>query len=141
MSAAFGWAALDVSAAFAALFLLLPSGAEPPLLALFPAFLFALGAGLYSGTPGGAGPFEVTLLAMTATGLPAAMDVTALISGILAFRVVYFAVPGTLAVIALMRAPLVARYAPKTYAETDSPRLRLPRAESAVVYQLSLIHI
>ena len=56
------FAAVDTCAAALALWVLLP---DPPGFATFlPVFLLALGAGLFAGTPGGVGPFELSLLAL-----------------------------------------------------------------------------
>ncbi len=85
-------AALDTGLAALALWALLPAGAELPLLALYPAFLLALGAGFVSGTPGGVGPFEITLVTLLPG--PAAPD---LLAAILGWRVVYYAAPAALA--------------------------------------------
>ncbi len=63
-----------------------------PFTALLPAFLLALGAGLVSGTPGGLGAFEVTLLAL----LPEA-DPAPILAAILAWRLTYHALPALLA--------------------------------------------
>jgi phosphatidylglycerol lysyltransferase len=59
--------------------------------AVLPAFALALAAGLLSGTPGGVGPFEITLLTL----LPEAPQ-TGLLAAILGFRLVYFALPAIL---------------------------------------------
>lgn len=90
----------DTSAAALALWMLVPSGIDLPFLALFPAYLLALGAALVTGTPGGVGPFEITLL----TALPLVPE-PALLSAILAYRVIYFALPGVLAGLALIAGP------------------------------------
>jgi len=72
---------------------------------------------------------------MTATGMPAQMDVTGLIAGIMAFRLIYFIIPGAMAITALLRPPLAPPVAPKSYDNAKSARLYLPRAESGVVFQ------
>jgi len=83
-------ALVDTAAAAVALWVLLPAGG-PGLATLYPAFLLALGAGFVSGTPGGVGPFEVTLLMM----LPGSAE-TPLLAAVLAWRAVYFALPAIL---------------------------------------------
>ena len=56
---------IDTLFAAAALWVLLPAGVIDLTLAqLFPIYLIALGAAILSGTPGGVGPFELTLLAL-----------------------------------------------------------------------------
>jgi phosphatidylglycerol lysyltransferase len=59
---------------------------------LLPIFLLAYGAGLLSGTPGGVGAFELTLLAL----LPGQAEAP-LLAAALAYRGVYFVVPAMLA--------------------------------------------
>ncbi|MFZ1469842.1 MAG: hypothetical protein WAT09_12820, partial [Paracoccaceae bacterium] len=78
------------------------SGA-PPLDVVVPVFLLALGAGLLSGTPGGIGAFELTLLAL----LPVGHDPGAL-AAVLAWRGVYFVLPALLAGALLLRGPRAA---------------------------------
>ena len=84
-------AAIDTGAAALAFYFLMPATVEVPLLVLVPAFLLALGAGLVSGTPGGVGPFEMTLLAL----LPTTPEAP-LLAAVLAFRLVYYALPAIL---------------------------------------------
>jgi phosphatidylglycerol lysyltransferase len=102
---------VDTGAAALALWLVCPADLALPFAALLPAYLLALGAGLLSGTPGGVGAFEMTLLA----ALPAVPE-PGLIAGILTFRLVYYAVPAVLAAIAAVIAPNVAKpsTAPRT---------------------------
>lgn len=97
-----GLAAVDCLAAGLGFWCLWPGA--PDLAALLPGFLMALGAGLMSGTPGGLGAFELTLMAQ----LPD-MAEAPLLAAVLAWRVVYFLVPATLALMALLRGPLAAR--------------------------------
>ncbi|MCH2163513.1 MAG: phosphatidylglycerol lysyltransferase domain-containing protein [Marinovum sp.] len=85
-----------VGAAFA-FFVLLPSGADVAFLFVVPVFIFAFGAGLYSGTPGGVGAFELTLLGMLPT-----VSEPDLLATVLAFRVIYFGLPTALALAALV---------------------------------------
>lgn len=99
-------AALDTGLAAAALWVLLPPEAGPEtglsFLQLFPAFLLALGAGFVSGTPGGLGPFEITLVTL----LPGTPE-PALLAAVLAWRLAYYAAPALLALV------VVAFFAPR----------------------------
>lgn len=80
----------DTLSAALALYLLFP---QTPDFALFlPAFLLALGAGLCLGTPGGIGPFEMTLLVF----LPGQPPESAA-AAILCYRLIYHAVPALIA--------------------------------------------
>ncbi|QOL80077.1 DUF2156 domain-containing protein [Pseudooceanicola spongiae] len=90
MSAIGFFALIDTLAAAAALQVFLPEGLA--FTTLFPAFLLALGAGLFAGTPGGVGPFELTMLAL----LPQVAEAD-LIAAILAFRLIYYALPAVIA--------------------------------------------
>lgn len=93
-------AAIDTLAAAAALWLLLPAEVALPFLTLLPVFLLAFGAGMICGTPAGIGPFELTLLALLPQ-VPAAP----LLAAVMAFRLVYFAVPSGLAIVVLLLGP------------------------------------
>ncbi|WP_027243771.1 phosphatidylglycerol lysyltransferase domain-containing protein [Leisingera daeponensis] len=86
------WAAADAAAAGTALWLLLPPGTGVGWPQLISAFTVALGLAVISSAPGGAGPFELTLCAL----LPAVPD-HSLIAGLLAFRLIYYAVPALIA--------------------------------------------
>lgn len=90
--------AIDTGFATLALWVLLPGEAQPAFGHLGAAFLLALGAGFISGTPGGIGPFEVCLVAL----LPDVPE-PELIAAILAFRMVYYALPACIAILALAR--------------------------------------
>lgn len=93
-----GLCALDLTATALACFVLLPMTDWSMFATFLPAFLVAFGAGLYSGTPGGVGPFELALLAF----LPAVAEAEVLAS-VIAFRIVYFALPTLLAMGWLLR--------------------------------------
>ena len=80
------------------MFVLLPSGADIAFTVFLPLFLLALGTALLSNTPGGVGPFELMMLALLPQ-LPA----SEVLGSIIAFRIVYYAVPAFGAVLALMR--------------------------------------
>ncbi|MGC3937656.1 phosphatidylglycerol lysyltransferase domain-containing protein [Roseobacter sp. EG26] len=92
------WTLVDVSAAAAALFVLMPDAISFGVAVFFPAYLLALAAALLSGTPGGVGPFELTLLSI----LPQAAS-TDVLCAIVMFRVIYYAVPALLAMLAMTR--------------------------------------
>ena len=92
MAALTFWTFVDVAAAGTALWLLLPETTSVPLLQLLVVFAVALGAAILSSAPGGTGPLELTILAM----LPS-QDSAGLLAGILAFRLVYYAIPAVIA--------------------------------------------
>ncbi|SFU65247.1 phosphatidylglycerol lysyltransferase [Aliiroseovarius crassostreae] len=100
MAAFVALAALDTMAAGAALWVILPENCTIGILPLMAAYLVALGAGLISGTPGGVGPFELTLLAL----LPH-LEQEPVLAGILAFRAVYYAIPALIAAVVTVRGP------------------------------------
>ncbi|WP_291728916.1 phosphatidylglycerol lysyltransferase domain-containing protein [Leisingera sp. F5] len=91
------WAVVDVAAAGTALWLLLPDGTDASWAQLLTAYAIALGFAVVSSAPGGAGPFELALCAL----LPAVPD-HSLIAGLLAFRLVYYAVPAVLAALLMI---------------------------------------
>ncbi|MCW8842131.1 MAG: phosphatidylglycerol lysyltransferase domain-containing protein [Rhodobacteraceae bacterium] len=124
--------AIDTVMAGLALHTLLPESAALSFATLLPSFLLALGAAILSGTPGGVGPFELTLLAL----LPHTAE-TDLLAAILAFRIVYYAVPAILAAIVVLRrpktgaAPTLACHHPAP----PAPSPGLSRAELGVLRQ------
>lgn len=83
--------AIDVTAAGAALWVLLPMS-EIGFASLLPVFMVALLAGMICGTPAGLGAFELVLLTQLGTS-----DAEALLAAVMAWRLVYFAVPSLLA--------------------------------------------
>lgn len=89
--------AIDLGGMAIALFQLLPADFQISPAVFVSAFLLAVGAGLIGGTPGGIGPFEVTLISL----LP---DVPAepLLVSVLAFRLIYYLLPAALATVALV---------------------------------------
>ncbi|SOC12365.1 phosphatidylglycerol lysyltransferase [Rhodobacter sp. JA431] len=112
-------ALIDTAFAALALWALLPSGTDIGLLALFPAFLLALGAGFVSGTPGGVGPFEITLISL----LPSAPE-PELLAAILAWRIAYFGVPALAAMAVVALRPARAGDAPQVVAAPmDCPQI------------------
>ncbi|NIZ08655.1 DUF2156 domain-containing protein [Pseudooceanicola sp. HF7] len=130
------FAVIDTFAAAVALHVLLP-GAVPFTL-LLPCFLLALGAGLFGSTPGGVGPFELTLLAL----LPQVAEAE-LMATILAFRLVYYAAPATIALgyamaQGLHRARHWEDHVPRRHVPRDIPELLLdlaPRSECGLARQ------
>jgi phosphatidylglycerol lysyltransferase len=93
-----GLTLIDTVFAGAALWCLMPQTVGMSLAALVPVYMIALGAAILSGTPGGLGPFELVLVAL----LPQVPD-TELFCAIVAFRLVYYAVPAVLAGALLLR--------------------------------------
>lgn len=93
-----GFCFLDVIAASVAFWALLPVGVDLTIAQLLPVYLIALGAAILSGTPGGVGPFELTVLAL----LPHFPEME-IMAAILAFRMVYYALPAVVGGIALLR--------------------------------------
>ncbi|WP_172329342.1 phosphatidylglycerol lysyltransferase domain-containing protein [Mangrovicoccus sp. HB161399] len=96
------YAALDMLAAAGIMHVLLDGAAAVPLHVMVPVFLLSLGAGLMAGTPAGLGAFELTMLSL----LPST-DPALLVAAITGYRLVYFAVPATLATIALAAPGLI----------------------------------
>jgi phosphatidylglycerol lysyltransferase len=123
-------ATVDILAAGTAFWLLLPADPAFAPATVLPAFLLALAAGLVSGTPGGMGPFEITLLTL----LPEAPQAE-LLAAMLGFRVVYFALPAILGAIWLALRPeeLAAGAAPLTASGSALATAR--RAEAGLVRQ------
>lgn len=121
-----GLAAVDCVAAGLALWVLMPAelGLAPgDLLAVY---LLALGAGLTSGTPAGMGPFEMTLLTLLHPADPAAV-----LAGIVAFRLVFYALPALAGALLALRPPRAAQPgAPSRLS------LRRPPAGAAAEYGL-----
>lgn len=91
---------IDTLAAASAFHALCPPEILLSFALLLPAFLLALGAGLISGTPGGIGAFEMTLL-----GLLPGQPEPDLLAAVLAWRLVYFAVPAILGAGLAIRGP------------------------------------
>jgi phosphatidylglycerol lysyltransferase len=90
-------AIIDVTAAAMALWVLLP-GAGVEVLALLPAFLMALLTGMVVGTQGSLGPFDLELMHQFPAIAP-----EALLAAIMAWRLVYFAIPSGLAIVVLAK--------------------------------------
>lgn len=104
---------LDTGFAAAALWILLPAEMRPEFALFAQVFLLCLGLGLLSSTPGGLGVFEVTCL-MILKDIPQAE----LLSAILVFRAIYYAVPFLLAAALLMETERTRRAMP---AEAQGP--------------------
>ncbi|MEO0939819.1 MAG: phosphatidylglycerol lysyltransferase domain-containing protein [Pseudomonadota bacterium] len=121
-------AAIDTGFAALALYVLLPPGTDVGFTVFFPLFLLALGAALISNTPGGIGPFELMLLALL-PGLPEAQ----VLGSIAAFRLVYYALPAALGMLALIR-PLPGPVR-ATVPDTRAILSHAPRAEVGVIAQ------
>lgn len=130
-----GWLALDLVALAMALWLVLPSGTVG-FWQFLPVFLMALGVGVASGSPGGVGPFEATLLAC----LPMA-DAAGLVAGIIAYRALAYALPalcGALwAMVGKAGASSLAPLAEHRHPPMDFMRA-LPSAEAQLVRQGAL---
>ncbi|MEO1689516.1 MAG: phosphatidylglycerol lysyltransferase domain-containing protein, partial [Pseudomonadota bacterium] len=99
---------LDTLFAALALWVLLPEPSALTYGSVLAAYTLALGAGLMSNTPGGAGPFDLALLAL----LPS-VPVEDLLAAIIAFRVIYYLIPFVLGAIALLRAPDLSEAPPR----------------------------
>ncbi len=127
------WTLIDVAAAGTALWLLLPGTLEISWPLLLSAYFLALGAAVISSAPGGVGPFELALVAL----LPMAGG-EELMAGILAFRLVYYALPALLAGLAISLSKVLeeeeeADTAPA--AEGHKLPHDRPRSETAVIRQ------
>lgn len=134
------WTMIDIASAGCALWLLLPEGHSIALTDLLPAYFLALGLAIISSAPGGAGPLEIALITL----LPTA-DPSTLVAGLLAFRMVYYAVPAALSGLFLLSPKLLARGLKGNSDERDdlgndtrtalSLPFERPQAETAVVLQ------
>ena len=122
-----GLAAIDTLAAAAAFHMLCPEPLVLPFASLLPAFLLALGAGLVSGTPGGVGPFEMTLLAL----LPAQPQAP-LLAAVLAWRACYYALPALLGAALAIKGPGQIAAAPRP---GSSQLTQASRAETGLWHQ------
>lgn len=84
-----------------ALYVLLPPDLILDPILFSAAFLISLGAGLIGATPGGVGPFELSLLIF----LPA-IPVDTLMATAMAFRIVYYLIPAGLGLLVLLKGPI-----------------------------------
>lgn len=128
LAALFTLTAVDCLFAGLTLYALLPPGHGLALSQIVPATMLALGLGLISGTPGGLGAFELTLLALTPP-----ISQPAVLTAILGFRLIYFALPACLALIGLAAPPRPKTVAPPP--QTPLSRYTPKRAESGVLRQ------
>lgn len=88
--------AVDVAAAAAVLWVLLPDGVSFP--ALLAIYAVAIGAGVLSHLPGGVGVFETLMIG----GLSRELPLDGIVSALVLYRIVYFAVPLIVAVMVLV---------------------------------------
>ncbi|PWK58604.1 phosphatidylglycerol lysyltransferase [Silicimonas algicola] len=123
----------DTALASLALWALLPAGSQPDFSVFLAAFLVALGAGLLSGAPGGVGPFELALVTL----LPAVPE-TELMAAVLAFRLVYYALPACAALVVLAR-PSVDRALRRTIVPALPPAVRAEAGLARQSGQLSVV--
>lgn len=89
---------MDMLFAALALYALMPETLDLPFANILAAYVVALGIGLISNTPGGAGAFDLTMLALLPLSAP-----EPLVAAIVAFRIVYYLGPAVLALIAIAR--------------------------------------
>lgn len=129
-----GLATLDTAFAAAALWALLPATEPLSFLALYPAFLLAQGAGLVSNTPGGVGPFEITLITL----LPGTSQ-PELIAAILAWRIVYYGLPALAAITLVALRPAHALRKSTVLRPAEAPKPLLRRALSGPQAELGLL--
>ena len=94
----FWWTFVDTTAAAGAMFVLMPSGSDISFTLFLPLFLLALGTAVLSNTPGGVGPFELMML-----GLLPQLPAGEVLGSIIAFRIVYYALPAFGGLLALLR--------------------------------------
>ena len=92
------WTIIDTTAAAGAMFVLMPNGSDISFTLFFPMFLLAIGTAVLSNTPGGVGPFELMML-----GLLPQLQAGEVLGSIIAFRIVYYAVPAFGGLLALSR--------------------------------------
>jgi phosphatidylglycerol lysyltransferase len=132
------WALVDVMAAGSALWVMLPQGLDISWSTLFVVYAMALGAAIISSAPGGTGPLELTIFTL----LPG-HDSTGLLAALLAFRLIYYALPAALACammgmphrLTTMRAPPID---PDLLGARHSPASLLPHQRSCA--EVGIIH-
>lgn len=100
MGTVIGLAAMDTILSGLALYAVMPAELALALSQTISAYLFSLGAGIISSTPGGIGPFEATLSSLLPT-----VELEPLLGAVVAFRLVYYALPATLAGLLTLRGP------------------------------------
>lgn len=121
-----GGALADLLCLAAAFWFLLPPEAGVSFPSVLPVVLLALGAGLISGMPGGAGAFDLTVLTL----LPD-VDDAQMIAAALAFRLTAIVIPALIAAIVLLTPPERQRATCPTPALPACP----PRAEAGLSRQ------
>lgn len=132
------WLGIDVTALALALWVLLPQQSSYGFLDLLPVFFIALGIGLASDSPAGAGPFEATLLTQSPE-----IEGSGLLAAIIAFRAIAYALPAlTGALWALLaprgRANPAIGPAARVQVLSDTALRALPCAEAQLVRQREL---
>lgn len=133
ITASIFWAIIDVLAAGAAFYVLLPPDVQVGFFTILPVFCLALAAGILSGVPGGVGPFELVLLSLTAPEMPTYVDPTCLMTAIFGFRFIYYLLPAVFAALFVLRPTRVVKdmqIVPLS-ARSGYP----PRAETGVIGQ------
>ena len=124
-----GLAAADTMCGALALYVLLPAEVTLPFGALYVAFLLAFGCAMISATPGGVGSFEISMIAL----LPV-VPVDTLVGAIMAYRIIYYAVPAILGTVALAIGPRHHHKRGMDIAlEPVAPALMMPRAIEALI--------
>lgn len=93
-----GLTGVDLVCAAFAFYVLLPETTALPFASILAAYIVALGVGLVSNTPGGAGAFDLTVLTLLPLTTP-----EPLVAAIIAFRFVYYIGPALLALAAIAR--------------------------------------
>ena len=124
--------ALDLVMAALALHALCPPDAGLAFTQLLPAFALALGAGMVSGTPGGVGAFELTLLTL----LPQ-LPTEPLLAAVLAFRGLYYAATALIGGAVALRGPAQRQTSPPWPADPELA-FHAPRAEALLIRQGAL---
>lgn len=119
------FAFLDTLFAALALWLLLPAGIEIGFGGIYTLYLACLGGALISNTPGGIGPFELLVLFALSHH-----DINDIMASMLAFRLIYFALPACAAMLFLWLKRPMAMQTP-----SPQPELHSLHAESAVARQ------
>ncbi len=133
--AAILWAFVDIGYAGLALYALLPAEVAVAFWPFLTAFAVALAVGVLSGTPAGAGPFDLTLLSIASYTMPQVPDTAALLVAFGAFRIVYYVAPAILAFVYLTFAPKRGVASGRAEELNLTSLAELPRAESGVIRQ------
>ena len=124
-----GLAAADTICAALALYVLLPTDITLTFGALYVAFLLSFGCAMISATPGGVGSFEISMIAL----LPV-IPVDTLVGAIVAYRIIYYAVPAVLGTVALAIGPRGHHKRGMDIAfEAVAPALMMPRAIETLI--------